>query len=53
MKKIKENLKIRNVEQIPRVEKIQETLMGALYCLSHISEGKKDFSFSENEVTCQ
>ena len=44
MKKIKGEL--RNVEQIPRVEKIQETLMGALYCLSHISEGKKTFPFS-------
>lgn len=40
-KKLKENLKIRNVEQISRVEMIQEKLMGALYCLSHISEGKK------------
>ena len=44
-KKLRENLKIRNVEQISRVEKIQEKLMGALYCLSYISEGKKDFSY--------
>lgn len=50
-KKLKENLKIRNVEQISRVEKIQEKLMGALYCLSHISERKKIlFVFLENEV---
>lgn len=53
-KKLKENLKIRNVEQISTVEKIQEKLMGALYCLSHISEGKNPFPFSGKwSTSCQ
>ena len=42
-KKLKENIKIRK-EQISRVENNQEKLMDALYCLSHISEGKKYIS---------